>query len=94
MMAHKQKKADPQDEQQCETAQQRAQLKAQLKVQPEVAAQAAVAEQQAAAPAPVAAVAPACGTDVVDELQKLASLKEAGVVSDEECVAAKAKLLG
>lgn len=52
------------------------------------AAQQAVAAQQAAAPA----AAPQ--TDVVAELQKLAALKEAGVLSDEEFAAAKAKLLG
>lgn len=53
----------------------------------QAAAQQAVAAQQAAAPA-------AGGTDMVAELQKLAGLKEAGVLSDEEFTAAKAKLLG
>jgi hypothetical protein len=53
------------------------------------AAQQAVAQQQAAAPA-----APAGGTDVVAELQKLAALKEQGILSDDEFAAAKAKLLG
>ena len=37
---------------------------------------------------------PARGTDVVVELQKLAALKEQGILSDEEFAAAKAKLLG
>lgn len=46
-------------------------------------------QQQAAAPA-----APADDDDVVAQLQKLADLKSAGVLSDEEFAAAKAKLLG
>jgi hypothetical protein len=91
---HQQRRAQDQyDQQQYEAAQQQAQLDA--------AAQAAVAQQQAAyaqqqyvaqtAPAPAAA--PAGGTDVVAELQKLAALKEQGILSDEEFAAAKAKLL-
>jgi membrane protease subunit (stomatin/prohibitin family) len=51
------------------------------------AAQQAVAAQQAQAPAPAPAV------DVVAELQKLAALKDAGILTDEEFAAAKAKLL-
>lgn len=47
--------------------------------------------QQAIAPAAPAA---AGGTDIVAELQKLQSLKEAGVLDDAEFAAAKAKLLG
>lgn len=79
MQAKQQKKAQEQ-QQQYEAAQQQAQ-----------------AAQQQAAPAAPAAQAPAPpvgGVDVVAELQKLASLKEAGVLSDEEFAAAKAKLLG
>ena len=34
------------------------------------------------------------GVDIVAELQKLAALKDAGVLSDAEFAAAKAKLLG
>lgn len=46
-------------------------------------------------PAPAPAAAPvAGGTDVVAELQQLATLKEQGVLSDAEFEAAKAKLLG
>ena len=45
---------------------------------------------QQAAPPPAAAG----GTDVVAELQKLATLKEQGILSDAEFAAAKAKLLG
>lgn len=64
--------------------------------------QANKAEEQAAAQQPVApapapaspAAAPAAaGTDVVAELTKLADLKAAGVLSDDEFAAAKAKLL-
>lgn len=65
----------------------------------QAAAQQAAAEQQAAAapPPPPPAAAPAApggGSDTVAELQKLATLKEYGILSDEEFAAAKAKLLG
>ncbi|MCD2441061.1 SHOCT domain-containing protein [Agromyces sp. SYSU K20354] len=82
---HQQQKAQDQyEQQQYEAQQQQAQMNA--------AAQQAVAQQQAAAPA---AAAPAAGgTDVVAELQKLAALKEQGILSDAEFAAAKAKLLG
>lgn len=81
--ASQQRKAQAQAEQeQYQAAQQQAQIDA--------AAQAAVAAQQApAAPAPAAA-----GGDLVGELQKLATLKEQGLLSDEEFAAAKAQLLG
>jgi len=83
---HQQEKAQGQyEQQQYEASQQQAQIDA--------AAQAAAAQYaQPAAPAPAAA--PAGGTDLVAELQKLASLKDAGILSDEEFAAAKAKLLG
>jgi hypothetical protein len=48
------------------------------------------AQQQAAPPPP----APAGGDDLVSRLQELARLKEAGVLTDDEFAAAKAKLLG
>ena len=73
------------DQQQYEAAQQQAQIDA--------AAQAAAA-QYAPPAAPAPAAAPAGGTDIVAELQKLASLKDAGILSDEEFAAAKAKILG
>ncbi|NYE18360.1 SHOCT domain-containing protein [Microbacterium immunditiarum] len=78
MQAKQQKKAQEQ-QQQYEAAQQQAQ-----------------AAQQQAAPAAAApaAAAPAGGVDIVAELQKLASLKEAGVLTEEEFASAKAKLLG
>ncbi len=83
--AGQQRKAQAQIEQeQYQAAQQQAQIDA--------AAQAAVAQAQAA-PAPAAAPA-AAGGDLVGELQKLAALREQGLLSDEEFAAAKAQLLG
>ncbi len=84
---HQQQKAQAQYEQeQYQAAQQQAAMQA--------AAQEAVAQQMPQAPAPAPAPAPAAGgTDVVAELQKLAALKDAGVLSDDEFAAAKAKLL-
>lgn len=58
--------------------------------------QAAAPEQPAAAAVPAAApaAAPAAeGTDLVAQLQKLADLKAAGVLSDSEFAEAKARLL-
>ena len=49
--------------------------------------------QQAAEAAPAAAPA-AGGDDVMSQLQKLADMKAAGLLSDEEFASAKAKLLG
>ncbi|UOQ90394.1 SHOCT domain-containing protein [Agromyces endophyticus] len=83
VMRHQQRKADERYEaQQYEMQQQ--------------AAQQQYAEPQYAPPppAPAAAPAPAGGTDVVAELQKLADLKTQGILSDAEFEAAKAKLLG
>lgn len=52
-------------------------------------------EAQQAAPAPPPPPAPAAGgVDVVAELQKLAALKDQGILNDAEFAAAKAKLLG
>jgi transcription initiation factor TFIID subunit TAF12 len=54
--------------------------------------------QQAAAAAPPPPPPPAApaggGVDVVAELQKLAALKDQGILNDAEFAAAKAKLLG
>jgi hypothetical protein len=55
-------------------------------------AQQQYAQQQAAAAA-AAAPAAAPSSDLVDELKKLADLQAAGVLSDAEFEAAKAKLL-
>lgn len=51
-------------------------------------------EAQQAAPPPPPAAAAAGGVDVVAELQKLAALKDQGILNDAEFAAAKAKLLG
>ena len=84
MQRRQQDKANQQYEaQQYEAQQQQAQMDA--------AAAQAVAAQQAAAPA--APAAPAGGVDVVAELQKLAGLREQGILTDDEFAAAKAKLL-
>lgn len=54
---------------------------------------AALAAQQQAAAAAAAPAAPAQG-GLIAELEKLASLKAAGILTDDEFAAAKAKLLG
>ena len=59
------------------------------------AQQAAAAAPPPPPPAPAApAAAPAGGGDVMAELQKLADMKNAGLLTDDEFSAAKAKLLG
>ena len=84
---HQQEKAQNQyDEQQAAAAQQQAQI--------DEAARAAAAQYAPPAAPAAAPAAPAGGVDIVAELQKLASLKDAGILSDEEFAAAKAKLLG
>lgn len=84
---HQQEKAQGQyEQQQYEAAQQQAQIDA--------AAAAAAAQYAKPAPAAAPAAPAAGGTDLVAELQKLASLKDAGILSDDEFAAAKAKLLG
>ena len=52
--------------------------------------------QQYAPPPPAPAPAPSAAdsSSLVDELQKLASLKEQGILSEDEFTAAKNKLLG
>jgi len=58
------------------------------------AAAAAVAAQQAATPAPAPAPAAAVAEDpMITKLKELAQLNQAGVLSDEEFAAAKARLL-
>lgn len=49
-------------------------------------------QPQYAPPAPAAA--PAGGSNIADEIQRLASLKDQGILSEDEFAAAKAKLLG
>ncbi|HET8928278.1 MAG TPA: SHOCT domain-containing protein [Microbacterium sp.] len=88
MSNKQQKKAQSeQEQQQYQAAQQQAQIDAAAQA---AAAQYAPPAAAAAAPAPAPAAA---GTDIVAELQKLAALKDAGVLNDAEFDAAKAKLL-
>ena len=54
----------------------------------------AAAQQPAAYAAPPPAPAPSPASDLTAELEKLAALKSAGILTDEEFAAAKAKLLG
>ena len=68
--------------------QQMAEMQAQMD-----AMQAQQAQQAAPPPPPAPAVAPAAGGDLMAELSKLADLKAAGVLTDDEFAAAKAKLL-
>lgn len=75
-----------------EQAQQQQWAASQQQAQIDAAAQAAAAQYAAPAPAP-AAPAPASGVDIVGELQKLAALQQAGVLTPDEFAAAKAKLL-
>lgn len=59
--------------------------------------QAAYAQQQAVAAAPAPAAAPAAGgitEEALAQLKQLGDLKAAGVLTDEEFTAAKAKILG
>ncbi|MEV7609378.1 SHOCT domain-containing protein [Microbacterium sp. NPDC089320] len=85
-MRHQQQRAERQyEQQQYEAAQQQAQIDA--------AAQNAAA-QYAAAPA-VSPAPPASGgaDDMIAKIQQLASLRESGVLSEDEFAAAKQKLL-
>ena len=90
-VAHRQNEryADQQAQEQAAAQQQ---WEAQQYQQQQYQAQQAAAQQ--AAPPPPPPPAAAGGTDVVAELQKLATLKEQGILSDAEFAAAKAKLLG
>ena len=89
MVRHAQKK---------EMAQQQDEYYQQQMMQQQIdqAAAAAVAAQQGAAPAAAApAPAPAAAEDpMITKLKELAQLNQAGILSDEEFAAAKAKLLG
>jgi aryl-alcohol dehydrogenase-like predicted oxidoreductase len=51
-------------------------------------------QQMAAVAAQQAAAAPPAGGDTMAQLEQLASMKQQGLLSDEEFSAAKAKLLG
>jgi hypothetical protein len=73
-----------------DSQQQMAEMQQQMAEMQAQQAAAAAAPPPPPAPAPAAATAP----DLMDELSKLADLKAAGVLTDEEFSAAKAKLLG
>ena len=51
-------------------------------------------QQQPPPPAPPVAPAPAAAPNLADEIQRLASLKDQGILSEDEFAAAKSKLLG
>ncbi|MEI5584952.1 MULTISPECIES: SHOCT domain-containing protein [unclassified Agromyces] len=72
------------------------QAEQQMAAQQQWEAQQYQAQQAAAAapPPPPPPPAPGGGVDVVGELQKLAALREQGILDDAEFAAAKAKLLG
>jgi Short C-terminal domain len=70
-------------------AYQQEQQEAQMQAMAQQAAAQQAAAQAAAAPPPAAAPA----NDLTSQLQQLATLKEQGILSDEEFAAAKAKLL-
>jgi hypothetical protein len=72
-------------------AQQQAATESQIQMAQMQAEMDALKAQQA--PAPVAAAPAAGGTDLMSEIQKLADMKNAGILSEEEFAAAKAKLL-
>ena len=75
-------------------AQQQELAAAQQQAQIDAAAQAAAQQYAApAAPAPAPAAPAAPTVDIVAELQKLGTLKEAGLLDDAEFAAAKARLL-
>jgi hypothetical protein len=59
----------------------------------QAAAAQAVAAQQAAAPPPPPPAATPAGDDMISKITELAKLKDAGVLSEEEFAAAKARLL-
>ena len=66
----------------------------QQKADAEAAEQQQAPPQDEQAPPPAPAPAAADSSSLVDELQKLASLKEQGILSEDEFTAAKNKLLG
>jgi hypothetical protein len=71
-------------------AEQQAAQQAAFESQAQLAEMQAMQSQQAAATAPAA---PAGGGDITSKLKELGELKAAGVLTDEEFAAAKAKLL-
>jgi Short C-terminal domain len=78
-----------------DSQQQIADMQAQMNAMQAQQAQAAMAAAPAVAPMPAAAPAPAAGGgDMMAQLQQLAQMKEAGLLTDAQFDAAKSKLLG
>jgi hypothetical protein len=77
-----------------EAAQAQAYQQEQQQAAMQAAADQAVANAQAAAPPPPPAAAPAGGDDPVAQLERLAALKQQGILTDAEFEAQKAKILG
>ncbi|QWT25203.1 SHOCT domain-containing protein [Subtercola sp. PAMC28395] len=75
-------------------AQQQEMAAAQQQAAIDAAAQQAVAQQAAAAQAAPAAPAAAPADDLLTQLARLGQMNQAGLISDAEFTAAKAKLLG
>jgi len=78
---------------QADKAEQEAANQAAFESQAQLEALQAQQAQQAPAPQPAAAPAPAAD-DTLGQLQRLADMKTAGLLTDAEFAAAKAKLLG
>ena len=74
-----------------ESQAQLAQMQAEMEA---LKAQQAAPQAPAAAPPPPPAPPAAGGSDVIGELKKLAEMKQAGLLTDDEFATAKAKLLG
>ena len=75
-----------------ESQAQLAQMQAEMEA---LKAQQAAPQAPAAAPPPPPPPPPAAGgSDVIGELKKLAEMKQAGLLTDDEFATAKAKLLG
>jgi len=89
-----------QQKQQAAAAEQQAAFQAQADMRQTQADMAALQAQQAqmgrqvAPTSPQPAAATGAGSDLMGQLQRLAQLKQAGMLTDEEFAAAKAKLLG
>jgi hypothetical protein len=75
-------------------AAQEQQAQAEAAEQAAMQAQLAQIQAQQAQPAPAPPAAAGGSDDLLDQLQRLADLKAAGVLDDAEFAAAKAKLLG
>ena len=75
-------------EQQELAAYEQQQQQAQARAAAQSAQQQAAAQQQLAAPAPVG------GDGIVDQLERLAALRQQGILTDDEFAAQKARILG